>query len=190
MRKVLVLVAALICVPACFWESDESRDEERETGSSGDGAEGASLTYENGHPLNWKTDEQKALEWEDEVLRLVNEHRASIGVGSLRMTQTLRQAARGHSRHMRADVHEFFSHPNPEGDSPGMRLTRNGVHWEQMAENIASGALTPAVVVQGWLDSDGHRRNLENARYTRTGVGWQPGAPGDHPDYWTQVFAD
>jgi uncharacterized protein YkwD len=179
-----------LLAPACFWESTETADGESSTGSQGDGAEGATRAYSNGDPLNWLTDDAKALALEDEVLRLTNEHRASMGLGSLRMVQSLRQVARGHSRHMRKDVHSFFAHTNPEGDTPGMRLTANGVHWEIMAENIGAGALSPQAVMQGWLDSPGHRKNIESPRYTKIGVGWQPGAPGDDPDYWTQVFAD
>jgi uncharacterized protein YkwD len=188
--RILALILLALAAPACFWESEDPRYEAEATGSAGDGTEGATRAYSNGDPLNWLTNDVKAIELEDEVLRLTNEHRASIGVGSLRMVQSLRQVARGHSRHMRKDVHSFFAHTNPEGHSPGMRLTANGVPWEVMAENIGAGALTPQAVVQGWLDSPGHRKNLENPRYTRIGVGWQPGGPGDDPDYWTQVFAD
>jgi uncharacterized protein YkwD len=190
MTRTAGLVALLLLTPACFWESTDGNDPERETGSEGDGAEGASRTYENGHPLDWWTEEADVLAKEGEVLVRVNAHRAMIGLGSLQMRQSLRRVARGHSRHMRKDVHDFFGHPNPEGDSPGTRLTLNGVEWDYMGENLASGSLTPRQVVDGWLASPGHRANIENPHFTRTGVGYQPGGPGDPPDFWSQVFAD
>lgn len=195
-RAVPAVLLALAVLPACMGGEDDeapactSDETETETGSDGDGSEGAALAYENGHPLDWRTDDAGLLEWEDRVLDLVNAHRASLHIGPLRMVRTLRRAARGHSRHMREDVHGFFAHANPEGDSPGTRLTKNSVCWEKMAENIASGDLPPEVVVQGWLDSEGHRRNIENKHYTRTGIGLQRGPDGDYAYYWTQVFAD
>jgi uncharacterized protein YkwD len=50
-----------------------------------------------------------------------------------------------------------------------------------IAENIAMGQQTPQEAVRGWLGSAGHRQNIENCRYTRTGVGYRDGR-------WTQVF--
>jgi uncharacterized protein YkwD len=161
------------------------------TGSGGDDQEGPTLTYPGGHPLNWLTDDPPTLAQEDEVHSLVNAHRAAIGRPVLVMDVVLRRTARGHSRHMRLDVHNFFAHPNPEGDSPGTRLSRNGVSWTLMAENIASGQADAAAAFRSWLDSPGHRRNLENGAYCRTGVGLQWGAPeGDYPTYWTQDFSN
>lgn len=192
MRAGFLALAILASAAGCTAEDEP--DSRRsvgayDTGSSGDGMEGATLSYSNGHPLNWLTDDPVALAFEDEVLTLVNRHRVAMGAPALVMDVWLRRAARGHSRHMRADSHNFFAHTNPEGDSPGTRLTRNGISWERMGENIASGYPDPPSVFSGWMNSPGHRANIENAAWVLTGVGYQRGAgSGDYTDYWTQVF--
>jgi len=162
-------------------------------GSGGDGSNGATLTYPNGHPKNWLTTDAPALTNEDEILTLVNGRRCAMGLNVLVMDVSMRQCARGHSRHMREDYHAptFFAHDNPEGDSPGARMTANGVSWTLAAENIAAGYVTPTDAFNEWMGSPGHRANIERSGITRTGVGYQPGAPGDtYGTYWTQVFAN
>jgi uncharacterized protein YkwD len=161
------------------------------SGSAGDGHEGPTLIMPNHHPLNWLTDDPGVLATEDETLRLVNGRRVALGLDVLIMQVTQRRAARGHSRHMRADCHDFFMHDNPEGLSPGDRLRANGVKWNHVAENIASGQLTPQEVFTDWVDSPGHREHIDDPQYRRTGLGYQTGAGGsDWPTFWTQVFTD
>ena len=184
----LVLGALLVAaLPACKLEEDV----DEASGSGGDGREGPSLIMPNGHPLNWLTAEARTLAYEDEVLGLVNGRRVALGLDVLLMQVTHRQVARGHSRHMRKDSHDFFAHENPEGLSPGERLRACGVHWDHAAENIASGQLTPQEVFADWVASPGHRAHIDDPHLRRTGVGYQPGAGGnDYPSYWTQVFTD
>jgi uncharacterized protein YkwD len=161
------------------------------SGSEGDGQEGPSLILPNGHPLNWLTDDDDTLEFEDETLSLVNARRVSMGMDALLMQATHRRVARGHSRHMRADCHFFFEHENPEGLSPGERLRACGVNWNYAAENIASGQLTPQDVFVDWVNSPGHREHIDDPKLRRTGVGYQTGAGGaDWATYWTQIFTD
>jgi uncharacterized protein YkwD len=76
---------------------------------------------------------------------------------------------------------DYFSHTNPEGQSPFDRLRAAGVTYTAAAENIAYGYPTAAAVLQGWRNSDGHRRNLENCEYTHHGVGLNSGK-------WVEVF--
>ena len=161
------------------------------SGSEGDGREGPTLIMPNGHPLNWLTDDDDTLKAEDETLDLVNARRVSMGLNALIMQVTHRRVARGHSRHMRADLHEFFTHVNPEGLSPGDRLHASGVEWNHASENIASGQLTPQEVFVDWVNSPGHREHIDDPKLRRTGVGLQPGGGGgDYATYWTQVFTD
>lgn len=160
------------------------------TPAPGDGLDGATLAYSNGHPLNWQTTAAATLSYEEEVLRLVNDHRVSLGRDVLVMDTALRRCARGHSRHMRGDVHLFFAHQNPEGDSPGDRLRRNGISFTAAGENIAAGQTSPAAAFNAWINSPGHRSNIENASWRRTGVGYQPGvSTAGYRHYWTQVFS-
>jgi uncharacterized protein YkwD len=75
----------------------------------------------------------------------------------------------------------FFSHTNPDGDSPEDRLESAGVQWSRWAENIAAGQPTGEAVLDGWLGSPGHRANLENCLLTEHGVGLVD-------RHWTHVF--
>lgn len=114
-----------------------------------------------------------------EVARLVNAHRARINCPALQWDALAAQAAQRHTEDMVR--RGFFSHSSPEGQGVGERLRAQGIAWRAVAENIASGQETAAEVVRGWLNSAGHRRNIENCTYTRQGVGYARGR-------WTHVF--
>lgn len=76
----------------------------------------------------------------------------------------------------------YFSHANPEGQSPFDRLTIAGISYSMAAENIAYGYSTPEAVLQAWLNSPGHRGNIESCGLAEHGVG----LVGSH---WTHVYA-
>jgi uncharacterized protein YkwD len=114
-----------------------------------------------------------------EYEQLANAHRARVGCGPLRWDNRTGSVAQAHADDMvRRD---YFSHTNPEGQSPFDRLRAAGVTYAAAAENIAYGYPTAAGVLQGWLNSEGHRRNLENCEYTHHGVGLNRGK-------WVEVF--
>jgi uncharacterized protein YkwD len=117
---------------------------------------------------------------EAEVTRLTNAERAKAGCGALRIDARLTAAARGHSADM-VD-RDYFSHTSPDGRGPGDRAEAAGYpRWS--GENIAAGYSTAAAVVQGWMNSEGHRANILNCSSTATGVGYD--ARGN---MWTQMF--
>ena len=189
LRRGLLYALAAVLLPACTPEPDLDADEA--SGSEGDGMEGSAVLMPGGHPLDWQTSDAETLAREDDVLRLVNERRVSLGMDALIMQATHRRVARGHSRHMRKDVHGFFDHTNPEGFTPGQRLGASGVEWTRAAENIASGQGTPQEAFTDWINSPGHRAHIDDPALRRTGVGYQPGSgTGDWATYWTQVFTD
>ncbi|MFF2774049.1 CAP domain-containing protein [Streptomyces sp. NPDC058052] len=118
----------------------------------------------------------------DQVLSLVNAERAKAGCGPLTANATLARAAQGHSDDMAA--RDFFDHTNPDGDGPGERVTAAGYPWSTYGENIAMGQSTPEQVMEGWMNSPGHRANILNCDFKELGVGVQ----NDGGPYWTQVF--
>ncbi|HEX7898836.1 MAG TPA: CAP domain-containing protein [Planctomycetota bacterium] len=192
MRRTLLALSVLL--PACGDSSEEDVDVlagiERHPAPPA-GQSGATLTYENGHPLDWITDDAGTLSYEDQVVVLVNQHRASMGLVPLVKDEGLRRCARGHSRHMRGDVHAFVAHVNPEGHGPADRALFCGVMATRVAENAAGGPGSPFNVFNGWIASPGHRANIEEPAWRRTGVGYQAGPPGDvYGHYWTQLFAN
>jgi uncharacterized protein YkwD len=114
-----------------------------------------------------------------ELEQLANAHRAQVGCGPLRWDARTGGVAQAHADDMvRRD---YFNHTNPDGQSPFERLRGAGVTYSSAAENIAFGYPTATGVLQGWLNSEGHRRNLENCRYTHHGAGLNSGK-------WVHVF--
>lgn len=110
---------------------------------------------------------------------LVNDHRVEIGCAPLAWSPAVAEVARAHSRDM-VD-RDFFSHTNPDGQSPFDRLAEAGIEYSAAAENIAFGYPDAESVLQGWLNSPGHRANIENCGLEQHGVGLVD-------TYWTHVF--
>ena len=119
--------------------------------------------------------------YEQEVIRLVNVERAKAGLKALTEDWELSRVARYKSQ----DMHDlrYFSHTSPTYGSPFDMMKAFGIRYRTAGENIAMGYRTPAAVVQGWMNSPGHRANILNAFYTKIGVGYV--ASGN---YWTQHF--
>ena len=92
----------------------------------------------------------------------------------------LAQAAYDHSRDMYNN--NYFSHTGLDGSSPGDRIRRAGYSWRTYGENIAKGYNNEQAVIQGWLNSPGHCRNIMDAAFKEMGLG-RVGT------YWTQEFA-
>ncbi|NUW34938.1 CAP domain-containing protein [Nonomuraea sp. SMC257] len=120
---------------------------------------------------------------EDAVVALTNKARAGNGCRPLTHDPKLHLAAERHSAAMVAQG--FFDHTAPDGTDPGDRIRAAGfTPIRTWGENIAMGQRTAAQVVQGWLDSPGHRANIMNCSFTHIGVGHAAKGP-----YWTQDFA-
>ncbi|MET0284281.1 MAG: CAP domain-containing protein [Polyangiales bacterium] len=136
--------------------------------------------------------------FEDEVLRLTNEARAkghncdaegNFGPTTpLVMQANLRCAARLYSKDM-ADTNNF-SHTGKDGSTVSTRIKAAGYTSRRTwGENIAMGQTTAAQVVSGWLDSDGHCRNIMSPAFKEIGVGYFPKKNGNRTSpYWTQNF--
>ena len=92
----------------------------------------------------------------------------------------LAKAAYDHSVEMKAN--DYFSHTGLNGSNPGQRITAAGYPWKTYGENIANGYTTEQAVMNGWLSSEGHCRNIMNGYFKEMGAGRQD-------TYWTQVFA-
>ncbi|WP_028647241.1 CAP domain-containing protein [Nocardiopsis sp. CNT312] len=114
----------------------------------------------------------------DRVVELTNAERAAVGCDPLRVDTRLTAAAQEHSEDM--DARGYMSHYSPEGEGPGDRASRHGYDsWG--AENVAKGQTSAAQVVEAWMNSEGHRRNILNCGLVALGVGESGYA-------WTQLF--
>ena len=119
--------------------------------------------------------------YEAEVVRLVNEIRQQNGLRPLTANWELSRVARYKSQDMVDN--RYFSHTSPTYGTPFQMIKAFGISYRTAGENIAYGYATPQAVVDGWMNSSGHRANILNASYTQIGVGYV--AQGN---YWTQMF--
>jgi uncharacterized protein YkwD len=91
----------------------------------------------------------------------------------------LETAAYNHTADMAKN--NFFSHTGMDGNRGGNRLERGGYHWKTYGENIGQGYKTEKEMIDGWLASPGHCKNIMNKTYTEMGV-------ARVGNLWTQEF--
>ncbi len=109
--------------------------------------------------------------YENEVVQRINQARQNNGLPPLQVNAALQAAARAHTRDMICN--DFFSHTGSDGSQPWDRASRFGYAWSWIAENLFMGwGLTPATVVDGWLNSSGHRANMLAPEAVHIGVGY------------------
>lgn len=120
--------------------------------------------------------------YDDEILGLINAHRASIGKPALQKSQVIWDQANTHSRNMASGAVPF-GHDGFSARIAAIRaaLGSNG----SGSENVAAGYTSATAVVGGWLGSSGHRANIESSA-TRTGISAVRSASGTW--YYTQIF--
>ncbi|MBQ9070029.1 MAG: SafA/ExsA family spore coat assembly protein [Clostridia bacterium] len=134
-----------------------------------------------GDILNIPSLSSTVLAYEKEVVRLVNEERAKNGLSPLTYDWELSRVARYKSEDMQKN--KYFSHTSPTYGSPFNMIKNFGISFKSAGENIAKGYKTPKAVVDGWMNSPGHRANILNKSFTHIGVGYT-----ELGNYWTQMF--
>ena len=134
-----------------------------------------------GDRLNIPQLDRSVLSYEAEVVRLVNAIRRENGLGELTLNWELSRVARYKSQDM-VDK-GYFSHNSPTYGTPFQMMQAFGLSYRMAGENIAYGYSTPQAVVNGWMNSEGHRKNILNPNFTQIGVGYV-----SQGHYWTQMF--
>ena len=167
MRKRLLCVGMVICLG--LWACG---------GGGGGNGDGDCTTPSSGTSMTAAEDALGA-----EVLNLVNAERTGRSLDPVSWHGGLAQVGFEHSWDM--NTRGFFAHENPCGEGPDTRVSRAGIGWTAVAENIARGQATAMAVMVAWMDSSGHRANILNGQMTHIGIGvYQVG--GD--TYWTMVL--
>ena len=119
----------------------------------------------------------------DEVLRLVNIERSKAGLSALTTNATLKAAADKRAQETKVS----FSHTRPNGSKFSTVLQEYGISYRTAGENIAYGQRSPQEVVNGWMNSPGHRANILNGSFGKIGIGvYQSGGV----IYWSQLFTN
>ena len=112
----------------------------------------------------------------------MNIEREKAGLAPLAMDAALSAAAQVRAQ----EIDVSFSHTRPDGTSCFTVLKEFGIGYRACGENIAKGSPSPARVVEGWMNSAGHRANILNANFTTIGVGVHADAAGTL--HWAQLF--
>jgi len=124
----------------------------------------------------------------EEMLAQVNAARKRAGLRPLRLSSDLDRAAQRHAEDMLA--RGYFSHKSPSGTTVRERSRAAGYVWRAIGENIAYGQTSVDEVVETWMDSPTHRKNILSPNFTELGVGLAMGrgTDGKHQVLWVQNF--
>jgi uncharacterized protein YkwD len=103
------------------------------------------------------------------ILSAMNAERAASGVAPLSADATLHQLAQAHASDMVA--RGYFSHTSPDGVTFQQRVIASGHTGSMNAENLGLTSGAAVEIVEGWMNSDGHRINMLNDEYGQVGIG-------------------
>lgn len=117
-----------------------------------------------------------------QIVDLVNAERTKIGLAPLTLDIQLSNAAQIRAQ----EQYTLFSHSRPNGSSYRTVLDENGISYMGCGENVAYGFRNPQAVMQGWMNSEGHKANILHEKFTHIGIGYYVGPNGYH--YWSQLF--
>lgn len=118
---------------------------------------------------------------ESEIVSLVNAHRTSMGLSTLNTLNIISGVADGHTDYMiEAGI---ISHDN---FTQRAQTLMDEAGAKSVGENVAYGFITAEGVVKGWLNSDGHRKVIENPDYTHFGISM--GTNTENRNYFTNIF--
>lgn len=100
-------------------------------------------------------------------------------VPALKWNTLLENAAKRHANDM--SKNNFFNHTGSDGSTMSKRVTDAGYNWSALGENIASGYTSVPSVIDGWVNSSGHCKNMMSANFTELGA-------AKIGTYWVQDF--
>ncbi len=123
------------------------------------------------------------------IIKLVNERRQLEGLGSLELNEFISGLAREHS-HQESLLNKPFTEGlgiGHEGFDERAEKIFSTLGASVVGENVALGYDSSASVVEAWMNSPGHKENILDPRFKRTGIG----STGffENPIY-TQIFSD
>ncbi|HEY6737062.1 MAG TPA: CAP domain-containing protein, partial [Candidatus Saccharimonadia bacterium] len=108
-----------------------------------------------------------------DLLTLTNQQRAANGLPALRLDARLNQSATLKANNMFAE--DYWAHVSPSGIQPWYWFQQAGYHYTYAGENLAKDFDTSDGVMQGWMNSPGHRANILNANYKDVGFSVENG---------------
>lgn len=136
------------------------------------------------------------MEWESEMVRLVNIEREKAGVAPVEANTKLMEIAALKAKEMMEL--DYSSHASPNYGSPS-EFARHYGYGKNVGENIHGGFvkdISPQAVLNAWLNSEGHKKNLLNPNWKYIGMGWNSreytrdnGLPSSKAYWFVQLFS-
>lgn len=121
------------------------------------------------------------------VVNLTNDERADNNEAPLRRNATLDAAAQLKAEHMAKN--QYFAHYAPDGTTPWYWFDKAGYTYAHAGENLAIHFTDSSEVVDAWMDSPTHRKNIVDGKFTEIGVGTAKGKfDGYNTVYVVQLF--
>lgn len=108
------------------------------------------------------------------MLDLINQERAKAGVAPLQVDMRLVESARVKSQDM--ITNNYFSHTSPVYGAFSALIRRYAPDYTYLGENIAGNRKVEAAHT-AFMNSEGHRKNILNPKYTHIGIGIIEGGP-------------
>jgi len=105
---------------------------------------------------------------EDRIVSLINDERDKVGLSELIINQKLNLAAKNKAEDMIKK--QYWSHNSPDGLTPWVFIKKTGYSYRFAGENLAKGFRSEESLVDGWMNSELHRKNLLNKNYEEIGV--------------------
>ncbi|NER14401.1 CAP domain-containing protein [Leptobacterium flavescens] len=135
---------------------------------------------DNNEPDPVNVDDTNLSAIEAEILQLVNNHRRSQGSGTLEHNDIAYEAALEHTNYMISQGRISHDNFSQRADELYQRIP-----FQTIAENVAFRYPTAEAIVEAWLNSSGHRQNIEG-NFTHTAICARKDSNGDY--YFTQLF--
>ena len=112
---------------------------------------------------------------EKQAFTLLNQDRQANGLKALALNSSLTKLGENYAQDM--INRNYFSHYNPEGQSPFDRMKAAGISYSYAGENIAINNTVPGAET-AFMNSSGHRANILNTNYTEVGIGIRKSSNG------------
>jgi len=120
-------------------------------------------------PLRFDGSNERSLLTVSGIINETNNERLAGGLGALQESAELRRAAELKVDDMFA--RQYFEHDSPSGEGPADLAKQAGYDFVIVGENLALGNFeTDKVLLEGWMNSPGHRENIMRGAYTEIGV--------------------
>jgi uncharacterized protein YkwD len=163
-----------------------NQDDETGTTTTDSLVQSTSSTIASAIPDNQSFSDQMTAD-EKLMLDSVNAERAKESLDPLSWCPALGRSATAHSVDMATN--KYFEHQSLDGREISDRAKAQGYDYRTVGENIAVGQRDVVEVMQGWMDSPGHRENILRPQFTHLGSGVATGDyKGFQSIYWTQNF--